>query len=277
LKFSLYFFYLAFSNHRIKSKLMKISIIQSDLAWLDKTANLGLFSKLLSPLKGNTEIVVLPEMFNTGFSVNPSQIGEEHDGQTFRWMFEEAEKGGFGICGSYVVREDRNYYNRWLMVTPEKESYSYDKRHLFSISGEDKLFTRGEKRIVFTFRGVRISPYVCYDLRFPVWMRNRNDYDLMIVSANWPESRRSVWNTLLQARAIENQCYVAGSNRIGTDGEGIKYCGDSVIIDPKGNVVASGEENREGIITADLSMDELSEFRTKFPAWKDADDFTITT
>jgi predicted amidohydrolase len=163
------------------------------------------------------------------------------------------------------------------MVTPEKESYSYDKRHLFSISGEDKLFTRGEKRIVFTFRGVRISPYVCYDLRFPVWMRNRNDYDLMIVSANWPESRRSVWNTLLKARAIENQCYVAGSNRIGTDGEGIKYCGDSVIINPKGEISASADENRECIITTKLSMSELSEFRSKFPAWKDADDFTITT
>jgi len=254
---------------------MKISLIQSDLAWLDKATNLGRFSELLSPLKGNTDIVVLPEMFNTGFSVNPGQIGEEHDGQTFIWMSEEAEAGGFGICGSYIVREGRNFYNRWLMVTPEKVSYSYDKRHLFSISGEDLRFTRGEKRIVFTFRGVRISPYICYDLRFPVWMRNRNDYDLMIVSANWPESRRSVWNTLLQARAIENQCYVAGSNRIGTDGEGIKYCGDSVIINPKGEKITLAEENTECTITADLSMAELTEFRSKFPAWKDADEFSI--
>ncbi len=254
---------------------MKISLIQSDLAWLDKATNLGRFSELLSPLKGNTDIVVLPEMFNTGFSVNPMQIGEDSDGQTFRWMCEAAAAGGFGICGSYIVREGDNFYNRWLMVTPEKVSYSYDKRHLFSISGEDLRFTRGEKRIVFAFRGVRISPYVCYDLRFPVWMRNRNDYDLMIVSANWPESRRSVWNTLLQARAIENQCYVAGSNRIGTDGEGIKYCGDSVIINPKGEKITSAEENRECSITADLSMAELNEFRSRFPAWKDADKFNL--
>jgi omega-amidase len=254
---------------------MKISLIQSDLAWLDKATNLGRYSELLSPLKAKTDLVVLPEMFNTGFSVKPMQIGEENNGQTYIWMSQQAEEGGFGICGSYIVREGLNYYNRWLLVTPEKESYSYDKRHLFSISGENLHFTRGEKRIAFTFRGVRISPYVCYDLRFPVWMRNRNDYDLIIVSANWPESRRRVWNTLLQARAIENQCYVAGSNRIGTDGEGIKYSGDSVVINPKGEIIASAEENKEVTFTTELSMSELSEFRSKFPAWKDADDFSI--
>jgi len=255
---------------------MKVSIIQTELTWLDKDANLEHIGRLLSGLKGVTDLIVLPEMFNTGFSVNPHQIGEDIEGQTFSWMSQEAETGGFGICGSYIVREGRNYYNRWLLITPEKEIYSYDKRHLFSISGEDKLFTRGEKRLVFTYRGVRISPYICYDLRFPVWMRNRNDSDLIIVSANWPESRRSVWNTLLKARAMENQCFVAGSNRIGTDGEGIKYCGDSVIINPKGEVIASEAENMECIITAEISMAELFEFRTKFPAWKDADDFNVT-
>lgn len=256
---------------------MKISIIQTDLAWLDKDANFKHFDRLLSGLKGETDLVVLPEMFNTGFSVNPNKISEDRYGQTFRWMSQEAETGGFAVCGSYIVKEDLNYYNRWLLVTPEKECYSYDKRHLFSISGEDKLFTRGEKRLVFTYNGVRISPFICYDLRFPVWMRNRNDCDLIIVSANWPESRRSVWNTLLKARALENQCYVAGSNRIGTDGEGIKYCGESVINDPKGEIIALAEENMECIITADLSMAKLDEFRTKFPAWKDADDFTLST
>jgi len=256
---------------------MKISLIQSDLAWLDKATNLERFSELLAPLKAATDLVVLPEMFNTGFSVNPLQIFEEQNGETFKWMSGQAESGGFAICGSYIVKEGSNYYNRWLLVTPEKESYIYDKRHLFSISGEDQRFTRGEKRIVFTFRGVRISPYICYDLRFPVWMRNRNDCDLIIVSANWPESRRSVWNTLLQARAIENQCYVAGSNRIGTDGEGIKYCGDSVVVNPKGEIIASAEINEERCVSADISIDELSDFRSKFPAWKDADEFTVTT
>jgi omega-amidase len=256
---------------------MRISIIQTDLAWLDKEANLENFGRLLSKLKGETDIVILPEMFNTGFCVNPEQIGEDSNGQTFKWMSQEAEAGGFAICGSYIVREGGKYFNRWLIVTPEKMSYSYDKHHLFSISGEDKLFTRGENRLVFAYRGVRISPYICYDLRFPVWMRNRNDCDLIIVSANWPESRRSVWNTLLKARALENQCYVAGSNRIGIDGEGIKYCGDSVIINPKGEIIALAEENKECCISGKISIAELMKFRARFPVWKDADDFTLST
>jgi omega-amidase len=213
---------------------MRISIIQSYLVWEDKLLNFHNLGNLISPLNGKTDVVILSEMFNTGFSMNPIPLSESPDQETFAWMKNIAAKGDFGLCGTYIVREKENYFNRFVFVTPEGISFYYDKRHLFSMSGEDKLFTAGNRRVVFNFRGVRISPYICYDLRFPVWSRNRNDYDLMIFSANWPESRQAVWNTLLKARAIENQCYVAGANIIGIDGQGIKYCGESAIIDPYG-------------------------------------------
>ena len=170
-------------------------------------------------------------------------------------MKSTAQKGNFGVCGSYMVKENGRFFNRWVFVSPEKEIWYYDKRHLFSMGGEDKFFSAGKSRLVFSFRGVRISPYICYDLRFPVWSRNSNDYDLVIYSANWPEARINVWNTLLKARAIENQCFVAGSNRIGTDGNGIKYCGDSAIIDPRGEIIASADNNEECSVSAEISID----------------------
>ncbi len=254
---------------------MKVSLVQYDIIWEDKTENLKNLEILLAPLSGKTDIVILPEMFTTGFSMDPARLSEQPGGETFLRMKSMAEKGNFGICGSYIVREENRFCNRFVFVSPEKEVYKYDKRHLFSMSDEDKHFSPGKSRLVFTFRGFRISPYICYDLRFPVWSRNRNDYDLMIYSANWPESRGGVWKTLLKARAIENQSYVAGVNRIGTDGNGIGYTGDTVIIDPKGNIIAAAESNNECTVTADLSMNELSGFRKKFPAYLDADNFTI--
>jgi omega-amidase len=254
---------------------MKISIIQPDLAWEDKSRNLKNLGEMISPLYNNTDIVVLPEMFNTGFSMNPEQLSESSEAETFDWMKNIAQKGSFGLCGSYMVKENLQFFNRWVFVAPEKESWYYDKRHLFSMAGENKFFSPGKTRLIFSFRGLRISPYICYDLRFPVWSRNRNDYDLIIYAANWPESRISVWNTLIKARAIENQCYVAGANRIGTDGKGIKYCGDSMIIDPRGEIIASANPNEESSITGEISLTELSDFRKKFPVLKDADNFTI--
>ncbi|TAL80985.1 MAG: amidohydrolase [Bacteroidetes bacterium] len=255
--------------------IMKISIIQTALAWEDKSTNFKNLGDLISQLNNKTDLVILPEMFNTGFSMNTSRLGESACAETFIWMSDIAEKGNFGLCGSYIVKEGEKYYNRWVFISPEKESWYYDKRHLFSIAGEDKIFSPGRKKLIFKFRGVRISPYICYDLRFPVWSRNRNDYDLMINSANWPESRISVWNTLLKTRAIENQCYVAGANITGTDGEGIKYCGDSVIINPKGEIINSANQNEETVITGDISISDLSDFRKKFPVMNDADNFTI--
>jgi len=254
---------------------MNISIIQSYLVWEDKSQNLQNLGNLISPLYGNTDIVVLPEMFNTGFSVNSRHLSELPYGETFEWMKRIAEKGNFGLCGSYMVNENNRFYNRFVFVTPENEFWPNDKRHLFSMSGEDKIFSPGKSRAVFTFRGVRISPFICYDLRFPVWSRNRNDYDLAIYAANWPASRIEAWKTLLKARAIENQCYVAGANITGTDGNGITYSGESIIVNPCGGIIGSANPNEESTVTAEISMAELSEFRNKFPFLKDADNFSI--
>jgi omega-amidase len=254
---------------------MKISIIQTSLKWEDKKANYLNFEKFFSSLINKTDVVILPEMFNTGFTMKADSFCEPPDGETFKWMSGVAIKGNFGICGSYIVKEEGRIYNRWVFVSPEKKTWSYDKRHLFSMGGEDNQFSQGRSRLIFNFRGVRISPYVCYDLRFPVWSRNTGDYDLMINSANWPEARINVWNILLKARAIENQCFVAGANLIGTDGEGIKYCGDSALIDPRGEIIAETARYKEGIITGEISITELADFRNRFPVLNDSDKFTI--
>ena len=171
--------------------------------------------------------------------------------------------------------EGNRYFNRWTFVSPEHETFQYDKRHLFSMGSEDKAFTKGEKRIVFSFKGARICPNICYDLRFPVWSRNRNDYDILINSACWPASRHQVWITLLKARAIENQCYVAASNRVGSDPDGLKYKGDSMLIDPRGNIISTPADDNECIVSGEISLVELSDFRSKFSVLKDADQFTL--
>jgi len=253
---------------------MKISVIQPDIVWEDKDRNLEKIGQMVSELK-DTEIVILPEMFTTGFSMNPETLFETPDSGTFDWMIHTSEKGNFGICGSYIVREKDNYFNRWIFVSPDHKSWKYDKRHLFRMSNEEKSYTQGNKRLIFRFRELRICANICYDLRFPVWSRNKNDYDLLINSANWPLSRENVWSILLQARAIENQCFVAGSNRVGTDGAGIKYCGNSMIINPKGVIIAKADEREEGSVSGEISVSELDSFRKKFPVWKDADNFII--
>ena len=216
-------------------------------------------------------------MFNTGFSTNPVELSESPYGETFTWMKSISEKGNFGLCGSYIVKENMNFFNRWVFVSPGNEVWHYDKRHLFSVGGEDKLFSAGKSRLIFSFRGVKISPYICYDLRFPVWSRNVEESDLIIYAANWPETRQNAWTALLKARAIENQCYVAGSNRTGTDGAGIKYCGESMIIDPQGEVLSSAGTEDNCLVSAEISITELYHFRKKFPVFNNADDFTINT
>lgn len=255
---------------------MRVAIIQYDIFWEEKQSNVNLLERLVAPLYHKTDLIVLPEMFNTGFSMNPDRLGESPDSETFRWMKNQSDAGNFAICGSYIVEEHGLAFNRFVFVAPETEMISYDKRHLFNMGNENKYFTKGRKRVIFSYKGFRILPIICYDLRFPVWSRNRNDYDLLVCVANWPESRREVWNTLLKARAIENQCFVAGANRIGIDGTGLKYCGDSVILNPRGEIMGKNEYDAECVITTDLSISELSEFRVKFPVWKDADDFTLT-
>jgi omega-amidase len=254
---------------------MNITVIQPDIVWEDKFRNFQNLKRLIYPLYFKTDIIILPEMFNTGFSMRPAELSESPGEETFKWMKDLAEQGNFGVCGSYMVKDNMKFHNRWVFVSPDNESWYYDKRHLFSMGGENSLFSAGNSTLVFSFRGVRITSFICYDLRFPVWSRNRDVYDLIIYAANWPEVRQNVWNTLLKARAIENQCYVAGSNRTGIDDEGIRYCGGSMIINPRGELISSAQDKAECSISADISMVELSDYRDKFPVMNDADDFTI--
>jgi predicted amidohydrolase len=254
---------------------MKISLIQFDILWEDKQGNFEKLSELLAGVPDGTDLVILPEMFNTGFSPAADALAEGPRTLTFDWMQKTSRETGFAIAGSYMVAEGANRFNRWVFISPEGSLFSYDKRHLFAQGGVEVNYTPGTERVVFEYKGVRICPNICYDLRFPVWSRNRNDYDLLINSANWPEARREVWLTLLKARAIENQCFVAGVNRTGTDGLDIKYSGDSMMIGPKGEIMASGEMYRECIISCEINVDELREFRTRFSVAEDADSFTI--
>lgn len=252
---------------------MKISVVQPEPVWEDKNANFKKLEEAIKPFYNKSEIIILPEMFSTGFSMNVS-LGEGNNGPTLQWMKEQAVNGGFAVCGSYIALDGSRAFNRFAFVTPESLDF-YDKRHLFSIGEEDKFYTPGKERIVISYKGWRIRPFICYDLRFPVWSRNRNDYDLAIYVASWPGPRINVWNTLLKARAIENMCYVAGSNRIGTDGNGVRHDGMSQIVDPRGELLISAGLSEEKVISADLSLTELNEFRKKFNVLRDSDDFSL--
>lgn len=253
---------------------MLVSIVQPDLAWENKKANFRRLDDLIHPLMNKADLIILPEMFSTGFTMNAAAESEEMNGETFAWMKSKAEAGNLGICGSFIVREGGVYFNRFVFVSPTDFCW-YDKRHLFSMGEEDRFYAPGKARLVLSFRGVRISPYICYDLRFPVWSRNRSEYDLSIYVASWPAVRINVWNTLLRARAMENQCFVAGSNRIGSDGMGINYNGMSQIISPRGEIMQSAGIDTECTITANISIEELMEFRKKFDVLRDTDDFDI--
>jgi omega-amidase len=255
---------------------MKVTIVQSNTRWEDKPANFRNIENLLGNISGKTDLVVLPEMFTTGFSLNAEKLSEELYGETFDWMINLSQAGNFAVCGSYIVRSVDKYYNHFTFVTPQKEYFSYDKRHLFSLAGENEVYTGGENRMVFVYNKFRFLPIVCYDLRFPVWIRNRGDYDAIICVASWPDIRREAWNNLIKARAIENQCFVIGVNRSGKDNEGLKYAGDSVVIDPMGKILARINEYEEGTETVEISLSDVANFRKKFPVWKDSDDFSIS-
>ena len=254
---------------------LHIALIQTDLVWEDVDANLLHLEKLFAQISPETELIILPEMFSTGFSMNVEEFAEPMDGKTVNWMKGKSKLLGKVICGSLMIREDGLFYNRFVFVRPKGEVEYYDKRHLFSMGEENVHFSSGKERAVFQLKDFRILPQICYDLRFPVFSRNRGDYDLLINVANWPSPRKDVWKTLLKARAIENQAYVAGVNRVGIDANGIRYSGDSLIIDPKGKEVSVGESSAEEILSAKLSKDSLDRFRGNFQALSDADDFEL--
>jgi omega-amidase len=254
---------------------LRVTLVQSMLPWEDASAALKLFSDRLEGLKGTTDLVVLPEMFTTGFSMRSDVLSETMNGPAVRWMVDMAAAIGAAIYGSLIIKDGDAYYNRGIFVHPDGRIDHYDKRHLFRMAGEHEHFSPGRKRVILEYLGWRILPQVCYDLRFPVFSRNRNDHHLALYVANWPEARRSAWNILLPARAIENQCYVIGVNRVGMDGKEIHYAGDSVAVDPRGAVISSCGSGREAIKTLTLDAGELLRYREKFPAWMDADDFEI--
>ena len=255
---------------------LRISLVQTALAWHDPPANRAALEQLVGPLAAGTDLIVLPEMFTTGFTMAPREVAEPVAGPTLDWMRALATHTGAAITGSVVTREDGRYLNRLLWVEPEGRCLHYDKRHLFRMAREHEHYTAGRRRLIVEWRGWRICPLVCYDLRFPVWSRNRRiaPYDLLIYVANWPAARHSAWQRLLPARAIENLCYVAGVNRIGPDGHGIEYTGDSVVRDWRGEaLVRFGSE--PAVQTAVLERESLERFRDKFPAQLDADDFEL--
>lgn len=254
---------------------MNFTIVQPDIAWLNTDHNLEKYTVLLKNMDRKTDLVLLPEMFNTGFCTDPFEISETMEGKTIRWMKHTAAMLQCSIAGSLVVKEGDQYFNRLIYSNKDGIIFFYDKRHLFRMANEEIHFTPGNKNLIVTLKKWKMNFQICYDLRFPVWSRNYNNYDMLVYLANWPAARMEVWNTLLKARAIENQCFVIGVNRIGKDGNNIKYSGNSMIIHPKGNVIGALKSSEEEVATFSLSLRELTAFRQKFPAWKDRDEFHL--
>ena len=267
---------------------LTITGIQSILHWEDKKANLQMFGEKIIPISQQSEIVVLPEMFSTGFSMQPKKLAETMDGETMQWMKQVSAKKKIILTGSVIIEENGNYYNRLVWVLPTGQVGYYDKRHLFAYAEEDHHYTRGQKRLIASVKGWKINCLVCYDLRFPVWSRqaspltplqrsreqNALEYDVLIYVANWPEKRVHAWTTLLRARAIENQCYVIGVNRTGDDGNKIHYTGESMAVDPMGEILYC-KKDEDDVFTVTLDKSHLEKVREKFPFWKDADVFKI--
>jgi predicted amidohydrolase len=257
------------------NNILRVSIIQSHIEWEDRAKNLRRFGELLRRTSGQTQLAILPEMFSTGFSMRVESLADSMDGETVSALRQWASDFGMAIAGSFMASEGGAYYNRAFFVTPEGGIHCCDKRHLFGMGNENRYYTAGNRRLVVEYRGWKICPLVCYDLRFPVWSRNvRNEYDLLIYAANWPAARRNVWKILLPARAVENMAFVCGVNRTGTDGHGYSYGGESMVCSPRGNRLIDAGDG-ESVRTCLLKKDELDALRTKFPAWKDADSFVI--
>ena len=259
---------------------LTISIIQTNLHWENKSANLVMFEQKIKAIEEPTEVVVLPEMFNTGFSMNNVLLAEDMCGETVTWMKRMAAENKIILTGSVIIKENENFYNRLIWMLPNGDCGVYDKRHLFGFGNETEHYRAGNKRLIASVKGWKINLQICYDLRFPVWARqnpaekNETEYDVLIYVANWPERRSHAWKTLLCARAIENQCYVIGVNRVGDDGNNIYHSGNSMIIDPLGQVLYHKADDEE-IFTIKFEKEMLDEVRTKFPFLKDGDDFLI--
>lgn len=253
---------------------LDVTIMQADLNWHDAGRNRDLFTAEIGKIGRSTDLIVLPEMFTTGFSMDAPALAESMDGPTVDWMRATASAVNAAVCGSLIIVENDRYYNRFVCLMPDGTTTTYDKRHLFRLADEHSHYTQGNELATFQLNGFRVCPMICYDLRFPVWSRNRDQYDLLLYVANWPSARHNAWTTLLRARAIENLAYLAGVNRVGLDGNDLPYAGGSAIVDFLGNDLADlGDQ--PGMATATLDLDALQAFRKRFAFHMDADAFTL--
>lgn len=255
--------------------ILRTTTVQADLAWEDIASNLAKFSLALGDLAGKTDLVVLPEMFGTGFSMDAQRLAEPMDGPTMQWLAKTAEQTGAVVTGSFIATENGRFFNRLVWMRPDGSYAQYDKRHLFSPASEHQTYTAGQEKLVVELNGWKICPLICYDLRFPVWSRNVEGFDLLLYIANWPDRRSHHWKSLLVARAIENQCYVAGVNRCGVDGAGLQYSGDTSVIDFGGKVLHQAAAHVEEISTVPLSREMLLEYRQGLQFLADRDEFEI--
>jgi omega-amidase len=253
---------------------LHVSVVQTNLHWENVEANLDMFDSLLANI-GTTDLIVLPEMFTTGFSMQPEKLAKKSYALGFEWMKEKAKQTGAAITGSLMAPHADTFVNRLLFVLPDGNFYQYDKKHLFGLGSETEHFSAGTQLLLVDYMGWKICPLICYDLRFPVWSRNTHNYDVLLYVANWPQKRSHHWRSLLPARAIENQSYVVACNRIGEDGNGAAHSGDSVVINFAGEVMAGGDASN--IYTSALSKDELNAYRAALPFLKDADNFNFVT
>ena len=249
--------------------------VQANLFWENPIKNLAFFEEQINNLQEQTDLVVLPEMFTTGFTMSPEIVAEKMDGISVSWMVKIAVQKKIAITGSLAILENKKYYNRLVFVHPSGKIETYDKRHSFTLAGEDKVYTSGIEKLIVTYKGWKICPLICYDLRFPVWARNTNDYDLLIFMANWPVARIEAWNTLLSARAIENMTYVIGVNRTGKDANNYEYSGSSKIINYLGEEIASLPKNQSGIVSCILSKKNQEKIRGKLGFLNDRDSFSV--
>lgn len=250
---------------------LTVTLLQSNPFWEQIDANLAMYEHQLTAVDADTDLIVLPEMFSTGFSMNASNLAESMNGKTVAWMKQKAIETNAALIGSLIIEENNHYYNRMVFVQPDGNLVAYDKKHLFAFAGEDKVYTAGKTHADIVLHQWHIRPFICYDLRFPIWTRNLNlAYDLAIFTANWPAPRASHWRTLLRARAIENQVYAIGVNRMGQDGNGLAYAGQSAVIAPTGEVIFEAASEQE-VNTVTLDRNLLDQFRKEFPVWEDGD------
>lgn len=254
---------------------LKIAIIQSNIVWHKAVENRHHFTELINQINEEVDLVVLPEMFSTGFTMNPKEVAEQMNGNTVKWIQETASKKGCAICGSVVIEDDNKFYNRFIFAYPSGEIKYYNKRHLFSLAGEEKVYSKGEEKVIIEYKGWKICPQVCYDLRFPVFVRNVEDYDVLVYVANWPKPRIFAWDSLLKARSIENMCYTVGVNRVGEDENGYEFIGHSAVYDCLGNHISKLENEDEFVEVVTLQKKHISTVRNKLNFLNDKDEFKL--